>query len=195
MKINGTIFSKPQQDQLKRGIGAELDKVVAKVDDVDKRMLNYIGDWASGNEYHENDVVTWGTDGHLYEVIKAHTSSSTIDPSNTEYYKAMTTTKYISHTYTSANTLYSEFAQKGSSIEYIEVYISGSSAPYIFGKPEKNGLLAFGRLVLYANDGQTREELVNIYQSSWSFIANDVALSGAKTKNTFTITKIIVYTK
>lgn len=26
MKINGTIFSKPQQDQLKRGIGAELDK-------------------------------------------------------------------------------------------------------------------------------------------------------------------------
>lgn len=79
MKINGTIFSKPQQDQLKRGIGAELDKVVAKVDDVDKRMLNYTGDWTSGNEYHENDVVTWGTDGHLYEVIKAHTSSSTID--------------------------------------------------------------------------------------------------------------------
>lgn len=35
MKINGTIFSKPQQDQLKRGIGTELDKVVAKVDDVD----------------------------------------------------------------------------------------------------------------------------------------------------------------
>lgn len=35
MKINGTIFSKPQQDQLKRGIGTELDKVVAKVDPVD----------------------------------------------------------------------------------------------------------------------------------------------------------------
>lgn len=29
MKINGTIFSKPQQDQLKRGIGAELEKVIA----------------------------------------------------------------------------------------------------------------------------------------------------------------------
>lgn len=93
MKINGTIFSKPQQGQLKRGIGAELDKVVAKVDDVDKRMLNYMGDWASGNEYHENDIVTWGTDGHLYEIIKAHTSSSTINPSNTEYYKAMTASK------------------------------------------------------------------------------------------------------
>lgn len=99
MKINGTIFSKPQQDQLKRGIGAELDKVFAKVDDVDKRMLNYMGDWVTGNEYHENDVVTWGADGHLYEVIKEHTSSSTIDPSNTEYYKAMTATKFISRTY------------------------------------------------------------------------------------------------
>lgn len=37
MKINGTIFSKPQQDQLKRGIGEELNKVVAKVEDVDAR--------------------------------------------------------------------------------------------------------------------------------------------------------------
>ena len=99
MKINGTIFSKPQQDQLKRGIGAELDKVVAKIDG----MLNYIGDWASGNEYHENDVVTW-TDGHLYEVIKAHTSSSAIDPSNTEYYKAMTTTKYKNIAFTGTMT-------------------------------------------------------------------------------------------
>lgn len=93
MKINGTIFSKPQQDQLKRGIGEELNKVVAKVEDVDARMLNYMGDWASGNEYHENDVVTWGTDGHLYEVIKAHTSSATFDPDNPEYYKAMTARK------------------------------------------------------------------------------------------------------
>ena len=50
--------------------------------------LPYKGDWVNGTEYHENDVVTWGTDGHLYKVIKAHTSSSTIDPSNTEYYKA-----------------------------------------------------------------------------------------------------------
>lgn len=94
MKINGTIFSKPQQDQLKRGIGAELDKVVAKVNDVDARMLNYMGDWASGNEYHENDVVTW-SNGNLYEVIKAHTSSATIGPSNTEYYKAMTASAAI----------------------------------------------------------------------------------------------------
>lgn len=100
MKLNSTIFSKPQQDQLKRGIGAELGKIAAKVDDVDKRMLNYTGDWVTDNEYHENDVVTWGTDGHLYEVIKAHTSSATFDPDNPEYYKAMTATKYIKHSFT-----------------------------------------------------------------------------------------------
>ena len=92
MKFNGATFNKAQQDQLKKKVGAELDEVYS-------RMLNYTGDWASGNEYHENDVVTWSTDGHLYEVIKAHTSSSTIDPRNTEYYKAMTTTKFITHDY------------------------------------------------------------------------------------------------
>lgn len=87
MKINGTIFSKPQQDQLKRGIGAELDKVVAKVDDVDARMLNYMGDWASGNEYHENDVVTYS--GNLYEVVQSGTSNTTPD-ATPSMYKAMT---------------------------------------------------------------------------------------------------------
>lgn len=106
MKINGTIFSKPQQDQLKRGIGAELEKVVAKVDDVDKRMLNYMGDWATENEYHENDVVTWAHDGHLYEVIKAHTSSATFDPDNPEYYKPMTARKLSSHKFTDPLTVY-----------------------------------------------------------------------------------------
>ena len=54
--------------------------------------LTYKGDWVTNTAYNVNDCVTW-TDGHLYEVIKAHTSSSTIDPSNTEYYKAMTASK------------------------------------------------------------------------------------------------------
>ena len=87
MKINGTIFSKPQQDQLKRGIGTELDKIVAKVDDVDARMLNYTGDWVTGNEYHENDVVTYS--GNLYEVIQSGTSNTTPD-ATPSMYKAMT---------------------------------------------------------------------------------------------------------
>ena len=84
MKFNGSIFSKPQQDQLKENIGNELEKVSA-------HMLSYKGDWVSGDEYHENDIVT-AVDGQLYEVIKAHTSSDTLKPGNTEYYKAMTST-------------------------------------------------------------------------------------------------------
>ena len=96
MKINGTIFSKPQQDQLKRGIGAELDKIAAKIDDV----LNYMGDWVSGTEYHENDVVTYN--GNLYEVVQSGTSNTTPDASPSMY-KAMTETKYIKHSYTTFN--------------------------------------------------------------------------------------------
>jgi len=91
MKINGTIFSKPQQDQLKRGIGAELDKVVAKIDG----MLNYMGDWISGKEYHENDVVTYS--GNLYEVVQSGTSNTTPD-ATPSMYKAMTTSKYTQYT-------------------------------------------------------------------------------------------------
>lgn len=83
MKFNGATFNKAQQDQLKKKVGAELDELSS-------RMLNYTGDWVTGNEYHENDVVTWAHDGGLYEVIKAHTSSNTLKPDNTEYYKAMT---------------------------------------------------------------------------------------------------------
>ena len=90
MKFNGATFNKAQQDQLKKKVGAELDEVYS-------RMLNYTGEWVTGNEYHENDVVTWAN-GHLYEVIKAHTSSSTINPSNTEYYKAMTSTRVLAYT-------------------------------------------------------------------------------------------------
>lgn len=92
MKFNGTIFSKPQQDQLKENIGNELEKI-------DARMLNYKGDWVDGDEYHVNDIVTWNNDGHLYEVIKAHTSSTSIKPDNAEYYKAMTTTKLKEHSF------------------------------------------------------------------------------------------------
>ena len=129
MKFNGTIFSKPQQDQLKEVIGKEVEKVVEKVNDVDARMLNYTGDWVTDNEYHENDAVTW-SNGNLYEVIKAHTSSSTINPSNTEYYKAMTASKYAIITKTPDATLSNnEFATisdaigKGKSV-YLDVVIN-----------------------------------------------------------------------
>ena len=60
--------------------------------------LTYKGDWVTNTAYNVNDCVTWA-DGHLYEVIKSHTSSATLSPNNPEYYKAMTATKYYSKTY------------------------------------------------------------------------------------------------
>lgn len=52
--------------------------------------LLYKGNWTTGTDYTVGDCVTWASDGHLYRVIKAHTSSSTLDPNNTEYYEPMT---------------------------------------------------------------------------------------------------------
>lgn len=63
---------------------------VPGVAELDERILNYTGDWVTNNDYHVHDVVTWAADGHLYEVLKDHKSSASIDPDNPEYYKAMT---------------------------------------------------------------------------------------------------------
>ena len=140
MKFNGATFNKAQQDQLKKKVGAELDDVIKKVDDVDSRMLNYTGDWVTGNEYHENDVVTWANDGHLYEVIKAHTSSATINPSNTEYYKAMTSTRLLAYTAHLASgdtrfddTTYDFIVSISDKIVYAETALATLSKPNIHG--------------------------------------------------------------
>lgn len=131
MKFNGAIFSKPQQDQLKENIGNELEKVSAKVDEVDARMLNYKGDWVDGDEYHENDIVT-GTDGQLYEVIKAHTSSDTLKPGNTEYYKAMTALPFakltISKTSSLNNELMTQIANALNNGKYVYVIVLTTNA-------------------------------------------------------------------
>lgn len=58
MKFNGTIFSKPQQDQLKENIGNELEKVSAKVEETAEKSLRYLGEWNKSTTYHKNDVVT-----------------------------------------------------------------------------------------------------------------------------------------
>lgn len=190
MKINGTIFSKPQQDQLKRGIGAELDKVVAKVDDVDKRMLNYMGDWTSGNEYHENDVVTWGTDGHLYEVIKAHTSSSTIDPSNTEYYKAMTARKLITKSFNNASQLFNFL--EGIQYEQIKCLSLNLSGMIIKVLPQDNKT-HYSSTIVYSNDGAIRHTMLTIYSSSVASFYVDVAVDGTRTVTTFRPTQYTLY--
>ena len=61
MKFNGSIFSKPQQDQLKDNIGNELEKVSANA-------MKYRGTWTLNMQCHTNDVVTFGTD--LFVALK-----------------------------------------------------------------------------------------------------------------------------
>lgn len=60
----------------------------------DGQFLRYKGNWVTDTAYSVNDCVTWTNDGHLYEVIKAHTSSASFDPDNPEYYQVMTTKKW-----------------------------------------------------------------------------------------------------
>lgn len=64
----------------------------------------YKGDWITNTAYNVNDFVTWAADGHLYQVIKAHTSSSTFDPDNAEYYKPMTNKTFSETVYDLSNT-------------------------------------------------------------------------------------------
>lgn len=61
MKFNGTIFSKPQQDQLKENIGNELEKVSAKAEETAEKSLRYLGVWNNSTTYHKNDIVTKDT--------------------------------------------------------------------------------------------------------------------------------------
>ena len=150
MKFNGATFNKAQQDQLKKKVGAELDDVIKKVDDVDSRMLNYTGDWVTGNEYHENNVVTWANDGHLYEVIKAHTSSSTIDPSNTEYYKAMTSTRLLSYTaHLVSGTTHFDDATYDFIVSISNKIVYAETALATLSKPNIHGGITFSSRLLY----------------------------------------------
>lgn len=61
MKFNGTIFSKPQQDQLKENIGNELEKVSANA-------MKYRGTWTLNMQCYANDVVTFGSE--LFVALK-----------------------------------------------------------------------------------------------------------------------------
>lgn len=189
MKINGTIFSKPQQDQLKRGIGAELGKLSAKVDDVDKRMLNYMGDWVTGNEYKENDVVTWGTDGHLYEVIKAHTSSATFDPDNPEYYKAMTARKVTSHNFKNSLAVYNYL--KSTPLDKIK-YITITANNVLWTLIPQTSTTEYSATRAFSTDGGTRQIILTVDPNSPIAYYIDTYSSG--TRETKMISNISEYT-
>ena len=86
MKINGTIFSKPQQDQLKRGIGAELDKLAttkyikhsyAAVTSVEiKEIINIIGKAKTG----KNILLIWSS--NIFQVTRALTNGAELISTN-----------------------------------------------------------------------------------------------------------------
>lgn len=82
-------------DTFTQGVIYLYDTAYHKLGESGGDYLSYKGDWLTNTAYNVNDAVTWKTNGRLYEVIKAHTSSSTIDPSNTEYYKAMMKKKWV----------------------------------------------------------------------------------------------------
>lgn len=189
MKFNGTIFSKPQQDQLKENIGNELEKASAKIDEVDARMLNYKGDWVSGDEYHENDLVTW-TDGNLYEVIKAHTSSSLINPDNAEYYKAMTKNRIIGKSFTNLSQLYNfitglDYGRIGS----LQVK-EGSS--FLQLNPQEN-TRNFSSTIILNSDGKIRHTMLSLTPNSVTAFYLDVGIDGTRTKTNFTPENYVVY--
>lgn len=189
MKFNGTIFSKPQQDQLKEIIGNELESVVEKVNDVDNRMLNYAGDWVSDNEYHVNDVVTWAHNGHLYEVIKAHTSSASLDPDNPEYYKAMTSRKVISHTFTKVKELYAYLKTVDySKIKFLTLNDIDTLAP-------QGNAQNYSATLIYNNSGAIRHTIAYLYESGYSAFYVDVAIDGTRTMTGITINKYTLYTE
>ena len=189
MKFNGATFNKAQQDQLKKKVGAELDDVIKKVDDVDSHMLNYTGDWVMDNEYHENDVVTWAHDGHLYEVIKAHTSSSTIDPSNSEYYKAMTARKIISQSFNNASQLFA-FLE---SIQYKDIkYLEINAGGLTFNLQPQQNKQSYGSTFAFS-EGTIRHIVLSIYSSSTDSFIIDVALDGTRTKSSLGISKYTIY--
>ena len=189
MKINSTIFSKPQQDQLKAGVGAELEKIEAKVGDVDKRMLNYMGDWATGNEYHENDVVTWDTDGHLYEVIKAHTSSATFNPDNPEYYKAMTARKVTSHNFKTPLSAYNYLKTVTiDKIKYITITANSTSWTLV----PQTSTTEYSATRAFTTDGDIRQIILTIDPNSPIAYYIDTHSSGAREINA--ISNISEYT-
>ncbi len=193
MKFNGATFNKAQQDQLKKKVGAEIDDVIKNVEDVDARMLNYMGDWVTGNEYKENDVVTWAHDGHLYEVIKAHTSSATLDPDNPEYYKAMTARKYASHTFSNRTEVYTFL--NSTQLEKVK-YIVISSATGSFTLMPQGATNIYSTTAISTTDGAIRQVFCSIYSQYTLAFYIDTDKDGVRTIHQIAeITNYAVYTE
>lgn len=131
--------------------------------------LRYKGDWVTNTAYNINDVVTWATDGHLYEVIKAHTSSDAIIPSDTTYYKAMTARKTDHVVYTNN----SESVK--SAINFINSLVS-SGVPITISITDNTSanvkrimtpvILSANKVTLSCTEYDSLDEVAKIYQAT-----------------------------
>lgn len=154
--------------------------------------LSYKGDWVTNTAYNVNECVTW-TDGHLYQVIKAHTSSDTLAPSNTEYYKAMTSStagQISTRSFTSKSQLYTFIdSLQYEQIKYLLLNMSGTQ--YIV-HPQINKT-NYSSTVIYSNDGAIRHVMLTLWPSNVNSFYVDVAVDGARTITNFNVSNYTVY--
>lgn len=152
--------------------------------------LVYKGDWVTNTAYNVNDVVTW-TNGNLYEVIKAHTSSDTLKPGNTEYYKTMTKNKIIGKSFNTVQEVYNfivylDYERIGS----LQVKTSGS---FIKLNPQ-GSLKDFSSTTILNSDGTIRHTMLRF---TWpnTVIAYylDINIDGTRTITNFTPEKYTIY--
>lgn len=158
MKFNGTIFSKPQQDQLKEVIGKDLEATVEKVNETAKNSLRYAGNWDRSTTYHKNDVVT--KEIGIFIALNDNTNN---DPSfNTENWKPAPSLIPQSIGYTSGST--TGTAYRGV-LNKINEIVTNNSTNY----PNRgyNGEL----LIIAEVDGATRTFVLTDYNGNVSATA------------------------
>ena len=158
MKFNGTIFSKPQQDQLKENIGNELEKVSAKVEETAEKSLRYLGVWNNSTTYHKNDVVT--KDTGIFIALKNSTGG---DPKfDTNNWRPFPALQPQSISYTATSTTGSAYATVLNKIREIIINYSTS-----YPNRGYNGEL----LIVAEVDGVTRTFTLTDYNGNKSATA------------------------
>lgn len=153
--------------------------------------LVYKGDWATNTAYNVNEVVTWADNGQLYEVIKAHTSSTSIKPNNTEYYKAMTKNKIKGQVCNTVQQVYNFIT----TLDYekicsLQVKVSGS-----YEKLNPQGSLRdFSTTAILNSNGKIRHSMLSFtWPNTVTAYYLDIDIDGTRTITNFTPQDYVVY--
>lgn len=152
--------------------------------------LVYKGDWVTNTAYNVNEVVTW-TNGNLYEVIKAHTSSDTLKPGNTEYYKAMTATKVKGKSFTDVSQLFNFVT----SLEYEKIGSLQIREGHNIIKlnPQQDTRHYSSTTLFSSSNGEIRHTVLLITSTSVSAFHLNVTIDGQRTKTNITPENYTVY--